>query len=162
MQIDEGPLSTRVRDERDVQEVVGWVPDAAALYLFSGPRLTWPLTTSQLQSMVAIEGLTAWSVVTSYDEVVGHFDLTVDGPVARLGRVIVNPGLRGRGLAVAVVDLAVAEAQRIGTEIVRLDVISTNEPAIRAYRRAGFALGAGDPKRADVTAMERSVTASPL
>ena len=156
-QIDEASLSIRVRNERDVDEIVGWVPDAAALYLFSGLRLTWPLTASQLQGMVAIEGLAPSVVVTSSGELVGHFDLTVDGQVARLGRVIVKPALRGRGLAGVIVDLAVAEAQRFGADIVRLTVISTNEPAVRAYRRAGFAPVAGDPGRGDVTAMERAV-----
>lgn len=97
-------LSIRVRAERDVDEIVGWVPDAAALYLFAGPRLTWPLTASQLQGMVAIEGLTPSVVVASSGELVGHFDLTVDGQVARLGRVIVNPALRGRGLAGVIVS----------------------------------------------------------
>lgn len=157
MQVDEASLSIRVRNERDVDEIVGWVPDAAALYLFSGFRLTWPLTASQLQGMVAIEGLTPSVVVTSAGGLVGHFDLTVAGQVARLGRVIVNPALRGRGLAGVIVDLAVAEAQRFGAGVVRLTVISTNEPAVRAYRRAGFAPVEGDPERGDVTAMERSV-----
>lgn len=162
MQIDEASLSIRVREEGDVQEIVEWVPDATALYLFSGPRLRWPLTASQLQGMVTLEGLTPSVVVTSSGELVGHFDLTVAGPVARLGRVIVNPALRGRGLAGVIVNLAVAEAQRLGADVVRLTVISTNEPAVRAYRRAGFALVAGDPERGDVTAMERSVVASSL
>lgn len=162
MQINEASLSIRVRNERDVDEIVGWIPDAAALYLFSGSRLTWPLTASQLQGMVAIEGLTPLVVVTSSGELVGHFDLTVAGQVARLGRVIVNPALRGRGLAGVIVDLAVAEASRFGACVVRLTVISTNEPAVRAYCRAGFAPVAGDPERGDVAAMERSVIAPSL
>lgn len=157
MQIDGASLSLRVRDERDVHEIVDWVPDAAALYHFSGSRLRWPLTASQLQGMVGIEGLTPSVVVTSSGELVGHFDLTLDGQIARLGRVIVNPKLRGRGLAGVIVELAVAEAQRLGADVIRLTVISANEPAVRAYGRAGFAPVAGDPERGDVTAMERSV-----
>lgn len=136
------------------------MPDAAALYLFTGPRLRWPLTASRLQGMVTIEGLTPSVVVTSSGELVGHFDLTVTGPVARLGRVIVNPVLRGRGFAGVIGDLAVAEAHRLGAEVVRFAVINTNEPAVHAYRRAGFAPLAGDTGRRDVTVMERPIASS--
>ena len=160
METDEASLSIRLRDERDIQEIVGWVPDATALYLFTGPRLRWPLTASQLQGMLTIEGLTPSVAVTSSGELVGHFDLTVAGAVARLGRVIVNPALRGRGFGGVIVDFAVAEAQRLGADVLRLTVISTNEPAVRAYRRAGFTPVAGDSERRDVTVMERSVTSS--
>lgn len=149
-----GSLRVRARRERDVREIVGWVPDPAALRLFSGSRLAWPLSASQLQSMADIPGMAPSVVVTSSGRLVGHFDLTLDGPVARLGRVIVNPALRGRGLAIVVVRLALAEAERLGADVVRLNVVSTNEPALRAYRRAGFTTGERMPGRADVTTME--------
>lgn len=151
----DGGLSIRPRDERDVSEIVGWVDDEKALHLFSGPRLSWPLTVEQLQTMGTVEGLAASVVVSPAGDLVAHFDLTIDGTVARLGRVIVNPALRGRGLASAVVGLAVAEAQRLGAEVVRLNVIATNEPAISAYLRAGFDVVAGASSRTDVTVMER-------
>ena len=158
--IEEDALDVRARSEPDAYEVVGWVEDAQALYLFSGPRLTWPLTAEQLQDMLATEGLTAWVVVSRTGELVAHFDLTIDVTLARLGRVIVNPELRGRGLASRVVDLAVTQAQRLGAEVVRLNVITTNESAIRAYRRASFDVLPGASIRADVTVMERQVTAA--
>ena len=158
--IEEDVLNVRARSEADAREVVGWVEHAQALYLFSGPRLTWPLTVEQLQGMLAIEGLAASVVVSRTGEVVAHFDLTIDGALARLGRVIVKPELRGRGLASRIVDLAVAQAQRLGAEVVQLNVITTNEPAIRAYRRAGFDALPGASSRANVTVMERPVIAA--
>ncbi|WP_448263620.1 GNAT family N-acetyltransferase [Microbacterium aurum] len=156
MIIEEDALNVRARSELDAHEVVGWVEDAQALYLFSGPRLKWPLTAEQLQDMLlTTERLTASVVVSRTGDLVAHFDLTIDGVMARLGRVIVKPELRGRGLASRIVDLAVTQAQRLGAEIVRLNVITTNEPAIRTYRRAGFDVLAGASSRADVTVMER-------
>ncbi len=157
--IEDDVLNVRARSEADAREVVGWVEDAQALYLFSGPRLTWPLTVDQLQGMLAIEGLAASVVVSQTGEVVAHFDLTIDGALARLGRVIVKPELRGRGLASRMMDLAVSQAQRLGAEVVRLNVITTNEPACRVYRRAGFDVLPGASSRADVTVMERPIIA---
>lgn len=134
-----GALRVRGRSERDVAEIVSWVPDPAALYLFSGSRLTWPLTTSQLHDMEGLAGMHPSVVAASTGAVVAHFDLRLEGRLAHLGRVIVNPLLRGRGLAADVVALALAEARRLGADAVRLNVVRTNNPAIRAYERAGFA-----------------------
>ncbi|MFV0535340.1 MAG: GNAT family N-acetyltransferase [Cumulibacter sp.] len=158
--IEEDALDVRARSEPDAYEVAGWVEDAQALYLFSGPRLTWPLTAEHLQDMLSTEGLTAWVVVSRAGDLLAHFDLTIEGALARLGRVIVRPELRGRGLASRIVDLAVMQAQRLGAEVVRLNVIITNEPAIRAYRRASFDVLPGASSRADVIVMERQVTAA--
>lgn len=158
--IEEDALDVRARSEPDAYEVAGWVEDARALYLFSSPRLTWPLTAEQLQDMLATEGLTAWVVVSRTGDLVAHFDLTIDGALARLGRVIVRPELRGRGLASRIANLAVEQAQLLGAEAVRLNVVTTNEPAIRAYRRANFDVRPGASSRADVTVMEWQVTAA--
>lgn len=155
------PFDVRARCAADAREIVTWVEDARALYLFSGARLRWPLTAGQLQAMLAVEGLTASVVVSRAGDVVGHFDLTIDGEVARLGRVIVKPDLRGRGISPRIADLAVARARRLGAEVVRLNVIATNERAIRAYRRAGFTVVVGDADRADVIIMERQTAAAP-
>lgn len=150
-------LSTRPRNDLDVPEVVTWVQDASDLYLFSGLRLSWPLTTPQLQRMTSLDGFAAFVVVSEAADLVAHFDLTLDGTLARLGRVIVNPALRGRGLASRTIALALAESHRLGAKVVRLNVITTNEPALRAYRRAGFEVVGAEPSRPDVTSMERSV-----
>lgn len=153
------PLSTRPREERDLGMIVGWVPDADALYLFTGPRLTWPLTAAQLRESTDAEGRTASVVVSSSGEPVGHFDLVIDGGVARLGRVIIAPAFRGRGLAAELVALAVREARSAGADRLRLNVILTNTRALRTYVRAGFVEVPGASDRADMTVMERSLRA---
>lgn len=133
-------LNSRRRTAADAAEVASWLPDADALYLFTGHRLTWPLTVEQLTDLESIEGLTAWVVDRADRTLVGHFDSVVAGDVARLGRVIVNPALRGQRFAGRVVDLALARARDLGASAVRLNVISHNSPAIKTYLRAGFEL----------------------
>jgi len=76
-------LSVRRRTEVDLSTVVGWIPDAGALYFFTGPRLVWPLTIEQLAAMDADESLTAWMVLDERAQPVGHFDLTVVDRIAR-------------------------------------------------------------------------------
>jgi len=50
----------------------------------------------------------------------------------------VVPGHRGRGLAGALLDHARPVLARRGAERFLLEVLRENEPAVRAYRRAGF------------------------
>lgn len=118
--------------------MVGWVPDAQALHQFTGPRMTWPLTSVQLSTMECSD-FSAWLLVEDDTEaVLGHFDLTLECEVARIGRVIIDPARRGRGLAHVLIGLAVEQARSLGATELRLNVMVGNEPAIRTYARAGF------------------------
>ncbi|MGB4780335.1 GNAT family N-acetyltransferase [Microbacterium sp.] len=156
-------LTVRAREDRDLERIVSWVPDAGALSLFSGTRLSWPLTGIQLRDLTVGSDLAAFVVVEASGALVGHFDLGIAGELGRLGRVIVDPALRGQGLAGRIVNLAVAEAARLGAERVRLNVISDNLPALRAYRRAGFLAQPPDHDRTGITVMERAaITDGPL
>jgi len=143
----------RRRSDADLATLVGWVPDAAALYLFTGPRLQWPLTAKQLADMEQIDGMTAWVLVDSASSSpVGFFDLIVKHRLARLGRVIIDPQRRGQGLGHALVRFAIRQARQLGATELTLNVIIGNDPAIRAYERTGFR-SVPNAERPDVQAM---------
>lgn len=131
-------LSLRRRADADISTVIGWIPDARALYLFTGPRLGWPLTADQLTAMTATSDARAWVMVDDGSLLIGHFDLTLMEDTARIGRVIVDPAERGRGYGAALVGLAVESARSLGATRVALNVIADNAPAIATYERAGF------------------------
>ena len=50
----------------------------------------------------------------------------------------VSPALSGRGLALQMIEGAVALAREKGWRALRLDVLEDNVPAQRLYQRAGF------------------------
>lgn len=58
---------------------------------------------------------------------------------AFLGFMFVLPEFRGRGLNKLLIDHLTGWAKTNGLNELRLTVYSTNEPAIRAYEKAGFA-----------------------
>ena len=145
-------FSLRPRTFADCEAMVGWVPDAEALYLFSGPRLSWPLTSAQLSAMEE-RGLSPWMLVEDGAEhPLGHFDLAVGGKVARIGRVIIDPAHRGHGLAHVLISLAIDQARVLCASEMQLNVITGNEPAICTYARAGFT-ELPHPDRPNVTVM---------
>ena len=131
-------LRARERNREDLSTVTGWIPDADTLNLFTGPRLQWPLTAEQLIDMELLDGFSAWIAVDEELTAVGHFDLTLDHRTARLGRVIIDPEKRGRGLAHALIHLAIARARELDADEIQLNVIAGNGPASRTYERAGF------------------------
>lgn len=146
----------RARTPVDCETVVGWVPDAEALHLFTGPRMTWPLTSEQLSAMEG-NGFSAWMLAEEGTEaVVGHFDLTLDREAARIGRVLIDPARRGRGLAHVLIGLAIEQARELGATELRLNVIVGNEAAIRTYARAGF-IEMSQSDRPEVHSMARSL-----
>ncbi len=58
-----GMLETRERNDADCEIVTSWIENAAALNLFTGPRLQWPLDPQQLAAMsqIADSALGSWS-----------------------------------------------------------------------------------------------------
>ena len=122
-------LRIRQRVDADISTVVGWIADADALNMFTGPRLVWPLTIDQLAAMTATDAASAWVMID---------DLALDEGTARIGRVIVDPSRRGRGYGSALVRLAIEEARALGARALTLNVVADNAPAIATYERAGF------------------------
>ncbi|WP_458042584.1 MULTISPECIES: GNAT family N-acetyltransferase [Bacteria] len=145
-------LSLRQRADVDISTVIGWIPEARALYLFTGSRLVWPLTVDQLAAMTVTGDVIAFVMVDDGSLLIGHFDLSLADETARIGRVIVDPAKRGRGYGGALVGLAVESARSFGARRIALNVIADNAPAVVIYERAGFQhLPMGD--RPDVRSM---------
>lgn len=132
-------FSLRRRRLADVDEIVTWVSDEIENYAFTGSRLSWPLKSDGLVRLEA-EGITPWVLVGpgDFDDPVGHFDLRHEDGALWLGRVIVRPALRGRGLSYVLVKQALEKARELGAGELRLNVAATNEAAIRTYLKSGF------------------------
>lgn len=149
-------LSLRPRTTSDLITIVSWVPDADSLYLFTGPRFNWPLMPTQLAEMGSDPNFSPWIAELTDHRTVGHFDLRLENDLCRLGRFIIDPDLRGEGLAPQLLQLAVMKAQELGAARMALNVIDHNTRAVRAYQRAGFRATPNHP-RPDVLAMELSL-----
>jgi len=66
---------------------------------------------------------------------------------AELARLIVDPVVRGRGIGRRMARLLLEEARRRGWAAVWLRVVPGNEPALAAYRAAGFERASPDEER---------------
>lgn len=85
----------------------------------------------------------AWVVRASNRQIVGHLDLWAHPARCAEHRCLLGMGVdrnyRRRGLGAALLSHAIAWASaRTGLEWLDLHVLSSNEPAMRLYLRAGF------------------------
>ncbi|MFC9296623.1 GNAT family N-acetyltransferase [Streptomyces sp. NPDC057011] len=112
-----------------------WVTTPAELMTWAGPAFTWPLDDAQLTAYAAEPGRRTWTAVTPAGDPVGHASLAG----TRLGRILIAPEARGRGLGETLVSLAVSHAfGELRLPELGLGVWAHNTTAIRLYEKLGF------------------------
>jgi ribosomal protein S18 acetylase RimI-like enzyme len=85
-------------------------------------------------------------IAESADEAVGYLVAVVTAPseiwnTGRIGYIdslYVRPELRGQGIGLLMLRSAYSELRRRGVKTAALDIVCTNEGAIRFYEREGF------------------------
>ncbi len=131
--------------EADIPDLLGWFPDEAALMQWGGTSVSFPLTASQFDPMLAESrrDLPRLQVLKAVAEgkTLGHLNIVQDWQhgVARFGLVALHPEYRGRGLARPMLRLAQARVFAVAAfQRLELQVYTQNVPAVRAYESVGF------------------------
>jgi ribosomal protein S18 acetylase RimI-like enzyme len=131
-------ISLRRFEPRDDASLISWLRTPEELYLFTGPRLRWPLDTTQLDGLRADESFTPFTAELD-GAAVGHIELVSTGEGrARVARVLIAPELQGRGLGEQLVRAVLAEARARGIRSLTLFVLPDNARAIALYEKLGF------------------------
>jgi RimJ/RimL family protein N-acetyltransferase len=132
-------------EEDDFSFILQSIASADELLQWAGPGFEWPLTEAQLRDyrdkaardperfrqLTAVEG----------DAPVGHVELTLERKhdLGYIGRVVVAPSERGRGLGTALMREVVRFAfGDLRLHRISLNVFDFNTPAVRCYERVGF------------------------
>ena len=129
----------------DVPVLMTWIDGPQEMLTWAGPAFSWPLDVDQLTAYAAEASgqRRIWTAVQHHSgEAVGHASLRLDPAhsSARLGRVLVAPSARGRGVGTAMLVKVLASAFDTGElERVELGVFTHNAAAVRLYERLGFA-----------------------
>ncbi|MET8244100.1 GNAT family N-acetyltransferase [Streptomyces sp. NPDC005202] len=128
----------------DIALLLSWVGSSSAMRLWAGDAFRWPLDEAQLAAYLAetrTPGRRSWTTWDGRGQAVGHASLRVDFPArsGRLGRVLIAPQARRRGLAGEmlrqVLEVAFGD---VGLRRLELGVYSDNVAAVRLYERMGF------------------------
>lgn len=140
-------LSLRKFERRDMDELFAWFPTERDVLQWAGAALSWPLRKSEFRQLIKDHRgrdpiREVWAVETK-NEMIGHFQLAFNRRLRTvgLGRIGLSPKARGHGHSREMMALILKRAfVRDWVHRVDLLVYSHNEPAIRAYQRAGFTL----------------------
>ena len=133
-------MELRIAEKSDLLTVLGWISGEHECRMWAGPNIRYPATPDTAwQDMEASDG-NAYVLVDAASRVVGFGQvLSREGNVLHLGRLIVDPGLRGKGvgrdLCVRLMDMGCASQP---TEYVTLNVYESNRAAVRLYQSLGF------------------------
>ena len=128
-------------EEDDYVAIAGWIHDAVACARWAGPRMAFPFAVPDLSELLRMPGGRSW-VLGQADRPsplgFGQYWVNRPGEV-HLGRIIVAPEERGRGLGKQLCRLLMREAgARTGTETFTLRVYRDNPAAQAVYEGLGF------------------------
>jgi ribosomal protein S18 acetylase RimI-like enzyme len=78
-----------------------------------------------------------WQIITAGQADVGMLDVEYRLGEVYLSRIEIHPGHQGHGIGTRIISALLAEAERIGQDLV-LDVLTVNRRAQALYRRLGL------------------------
>ncbi len=133
--------------EDDIDRLLGWVTSEEEHFLWTASALSYPPTREAFQKQMresAVRGYRLFFKAADRDSgnVIGHLELgAIDrqNRSTRIGRVLLAPEARGRGLGEAIMRAGLTQAfGEMGMHRVDLWVFESNVRAIACYERVGF------------------------
>jgi RimJ/RimL family protein N-acetyltransferase len=134
----------RLREVRpeDSRRLYEWRMDERSRPMFRSTAEVPFAAHEQFMARYFAEGNTdRWFVIEADGAPAGTITLygfSPDGREAEWGRLVMDPGLRGRGYARRALSLVIGHARELGVRTLRCEVLEGNDVAAGLYRQAGF------------------------
>lgn len=117
-----------------------WLDSAGATQRWAGPGVPYPLGSDAFAQALQLQQRPGWVLLDAHGHCLGfgqHWPTT--SGTLHLGRIIVSPQARGRGLGRVLMQALMAQAlQSGGVERLTLRVYRDNVAAVSLYRDLGF------------------------
>ena len=120
--------------------IADWLDSAEATQRWAGPGVPFPLLPERFAQVLELEARPGWALLDEQDQCLGFGQYWMtDAGTAHLGRIIVSPLARGRGLGRLLMQALSAQAMReAGVQRLTLRVYRDNAAAVALYRDLGF------------------------
>jgi RimJ/RimL family protein N-acetyltransferase len=125
--------------ENHVLTLMSWFSNEKELSDWSGPNFRYPFNLSSFVEDLKLNTLNSFSLVSKESELLafGQYYQRLDK--CHLGRLIVNPKLRGKGIASELIQrISELGLNDLNVQDCSLFVLSHNNKAIKAYKKMGF------------------------
>lgn len=122
-------------------EMLTWISSQAQLHEWAGPNVTYPCTAHTLMIDFKVSTLLSFALVDNQNNLMAFGQCYERVKHCHLGRLIVAPEFRGKGLVAKLIDLlSIVGCREFNTDVCSLFVLKANNAAIKAYQRIGFEL----------------------
>lgn len=135
-------MTVRLRETRqsDYDVIASWIPDADACLRWAGPRVRFPFTVAELAKMLTAAGSVSFCLEGDDEDPCGFGQYwSRDDETVHLGRLIVAPACRGRGLGRELCARLIKHVVDVtGPRAITLRVYRDNMTAVTLYQSLGF------------------------
>ena len=122
-------------------ELMSWFSTEEELSIWSGPGFRYPFDLSSFKSDLKLDSLNSFSLVSTEGSLLAFGQYYQRLERCHLGRLVVNPNLRGQGIASNLIhQLSVLGKSDLKTDSCSLFVLGHNKSAIQAYTKLGFSM----------------------
>ena len=122
-------------------ELMSWFSSEDELNLWSGPNFRYPFDLSSFKSDLKLDILKSFSLISNEGNFLAFGQYYLRLGLCHLGRLVVNPNLRGKGIASHLIkQLSIFGKSDLRTDSCSLFVLGHNESAIQAYTKLGFSM----------------------
>lgn len=129
---------TQASDE-NLTELMSWFSSEEELSLWSGPNFSFPFDLNSFKRDLKVDSLASFSLLSVQSELLGFGQYYQRLGKCHLGRLVINPRLRGQGLAAHLIQqLSVIGKADLNTNSCSLFVLAHNDNAIKSYKKLGF------------------------
>jgi len=120
-------------------EMMSWFSNEKSLTDWSGPNFRYPFDLNSFAEDLKLNTLNSFSLISNQNEFVAFGQYYQRLGRCHLGRLIVNPKFRGKGIASELMSgLCELGLKNLQLKECSLFVLSHNEQAIKAYEKFGF------------------------
>jgi ribosomal protein S18 acetylase RimI-like enzyme len=120
-------------------QMMGWFSNQQELADWSGPNFRYPFDFSSFVTDLKLSTLRSFSLVSNESEFLAFGQYYQRLGKCHLGRLIVNPKCRGKGIASALMHhICELGLKELKVKECSLFVLTHNENAIKAYKKFGF------------------------
>ena len=127
--------------EAHIIDMMSWFSNEVELKQWSGPNFRYPFNLSTFTEDLKISPTNSFSLVSEEDELLGFGQYYQRLGKCHLGRLVVNPKCRGKGLITDLIKgISLQGTKALSVTACSLFVLAHNKSAIKAYQKAGFIL----------------------
>lgn len=127
--------------ELQLKALMSWFSNQQETYQWGGPEFPFPFDTDSFRKGLKLDELNSFALIDDNDQFVafGQFYLRIGR--CHLGRLVVNPSHRGRGIGKVLVQHLIEKGhENLNVSECSLFVLKDNHNALQLYLSLGFIL----------------------